>query len=83
MTANSIPKLIDALRPTLPTLAGWVGVSLWTAQTWRQNTYQPKAEKRAALVTAARKHAALLNELADKVEREGKARSGQRLHRGK
>lgn len=71
MGKNTIRELLDALRLKLPTVAGWVGVSVWSAQGWHSGTHAPKAEKRAALVKAARKHAHRLLALADKVEREG------------
>jgi hypothetical protein len=78
MTTNSLPKLIDTLRPKLGTIAQWAGVSLGLAGVWQQGTYQPKPKDRARLVRAVRKHAKELLALADKVEREGRARSTRR-----
>jgi hypothetical protein len=72
---NSIPKLLNTLRPTLSEIAAWVGVSRGLTDFWRAGAYQPKAADRARLVKAVRKHAALLLKLADAVEREGKARA--------
>jgi hypothetical protein len=76
MQKNTIPELIDAVRPNLPTVARWVGASVWTARIWQQGTYQPKPKQRAVLVKAVRKHAKELLALAEKVEREGKAQHG-------
>jgi hypothetical protein len=71
MTKNTLPKLIDALRPTLPTVARWAGAGLWTARAWQQGAYQPQPQARARLVKAARKHANEVLALAAAVEREG------------
>lgn len=84
MTAkNTIPELIDTLRPHLPTVAKWVGATIWAARVWQQGTCQPKPKQRAALVKAARNHAKELLALAERVEREGATRSTHRLHREK
>jgi hypothetical protein len=74
---NSIPKLLDTLRPTLTEIAGWAGVSRGMANFWREKKYQyqPKPKNRARLVKAVRQHAAHLLKLADEVEREGQART--------
>lgn len=72
---NSIPKLLKTLRPGLKEIAAWVGVSHGLANFWLGGQYQPKTPDRARLVTAVRKHAALLLKLADAVEREGKERA--------
>lgn len=72
---NSIPKLLDTLRPTLPTAAEWVGVSIGLARMWQQGTAQPVPEDRTQLVNAVRKHAHELLALADAVEREGTRRA--------
>jgi hypothetical protein len=73
---NTVPKLLDSLRPTMPTLAKWVGRSVWVARLWHQGTYQPKPKDRARLVKAVRTHAKQLLDLASAVEREGKAQPG-------
>ena len=78
MAKNTIRELLNALRPNMPTVAGWLDVSVWSAQSWHMGTHAPKPEKRAALVKATRKHAKELLRLADVVEREGRAQ-----HRGK
>ena len=75
MQKNTIPALIDTLRPNLPTVAGWLGVARWKAQTWQQGA-QPEPQDRARLVKAARKHAQELLMLADAVEREGNTQLG-------
>jgi len=77
MARNSIPKLLNTLRPTLIEIAEeWVGnKGRGMANFWREGTYQPKAPERARLVKAVRKHATLLLALADKVEREGQERA--------
>lgn len=72
MPKNLIPQMLDALRPQLPDVAKWVGVSIWVARDWQMANRQPKPEKRAALVKATRKHAKELLALADRVEREAK-----------
>lgn len=72
MTTNTLPELIDALRPTLRTVAEWASVSVGLGRMWQQGTYQPKPEHRAQLVRAVRKHANRLLALADRVEREGR-----------
>jgi hypothetical protein len=84
MRKNPIRDLIDALRPDMPTLAGWVGVSTWTTQSWRQGTYRPTPMKRAALVKATRKHTARLLALAERVERgeRGEKTVARRKRRG-
>jgi hypothetical protein len=69
---NSLPKLIDALRPNLPTVAKWTGRAIWVARGWQQGVHQPKPEDRARLLKAVRTHAKLLLALADTVEREGR-----------
>lgn len=71
MTSNSIPKLLDALRINVPDVATWTGVSKWVARDWSLAARQPKPEKRAKLVKAARKHVARVLALVEKVEREG------------
>jgi hypothetical protein len=76
MTRNTVPLLIDTLRPKLPTLAAWADVSVGLTQFWQQGTYQPKPDARARLVKAARKHAHELLALAEAVEREGKSQHG-------
>ena len=68
---NTVPKLVDAMRPTMPKLAKWAGVSVWVARLWQQGTYQPKPKDRARLVKAVRTHAKQLLALAEQVEREG------------
>jgi hypothetical protein len=78
MSTNTVPTLIDTLRPTLRTVAEWADVSVGLAGMWQQGTYQPKPKDRARLVRAVRKHAKELLALADKVEREGRARSTRR-----
>jgi hypothetical protein len=76
MPKNTIPALIDTLRPNLPTVATWIGVARWKAQAWQQGTAQPEPTDRARLVKAARKHAHELLTLADAVEREGNTQHG-------
>lgn len=76
MTKNTLPALLDALRPDLPTVAKWSRRSVWVARTWQQGTYQPKPPDRARLVKAVRKHVKELLALAAKVEREGKSHHG-------
>jgi hypothetical protein len=71
---NSLPKLIDTVRPTLRTIAEWGSVSVGLAQQWQQGTRQPTPEDRARLVAEVRKHAHQLLALAEHVEREGKAK---------
>jgi hypothetical protein len=73
MTKNTLPKLIDTVRPTLPEVAKWAGRSAWIARGWQQGTYQPKPKDRARLVKAIRKHVKELLALASTVEREGNA----------
>lgn len=80
MRKNPIRDLIDALRPDMPTLADWVGVSTWTLQSWRQGVYRPTPTKRAALVKATRKHTARMLTLAKRVE---KTVARPKPHRGK
>jgi hypothetical protein len=75
MTPNSIPELLDELRPTLSEIAARVGVKLGLANMWREEKSQPRPGTRAKLVAQVRKHAARLLKLADAVEREGKARA--------
>lgn len=77
MAKNSIPKLLDTLRPTLPVVAKWSGVSLWVARLWQANAYQPQASQRARLVKSARQHATTLVTLAQAVEGEGSTRSAR------
>jgi hypothetical protein len=76
MRRNTVPTLIDTLRPTLGTLAVWADVSVGLARVWQQGTYQPKTDARKRLVKAARKHAQYLLALADAVEREGNTQHG-------
>jgi hypothetical protein len=71
----ALPELIDALRPSLKEIARWADSSLGTVELWRSGIYQPRAEKRAALVRAVRMHADRLNALTDAIEREGRARA--------
>ena len=78
MTTNSVPKLLDTLRPQLPEIAGWVGVTIWVAREWQMANRQPKPDKRAKLVKAARKHVARVLALVEQVEREGKAQTTKR-----
>jgi light-regulated signal transduction histidine kinase (bacteriophytochrome) len=73
---NTVPTLIDTLRPNLPTVAKWLGVARWKAQRWQQGERQPELVDRARLVKVARKHAHELLALADAVEREGKSQHG-------
>jgi hypothetical protein len=77
MKGNTVPALIDTLRPTLNTIAVWADVSVGLARIWQQGTYQPKPDARARLVKAARKHAKELLTLADAVEREGTTHGGK------
>lgn len=72
MPKNSVPQLIDTVRPNLPAVATWSRRSVWVVRLWQQGTTQPKAKDRARLVKAVRKHAKDLLTLALKVEREGK-----------
>lgn len=72
---NTLPTLINAVRPTLPTVANWAGRSLWVARLWQQGTH-PQPKDRARLLKAIRAHANELLALADAVEREGKAQHG-------
>jgi hypothetical protein len=76
MKSNTVPGLIDALRPTLRTVAEWAEVSVGLGRMWQQGTYQPQPKDRARLVKAARKHANELLALADAVEREGNTQHG-------
>lgn len=69
---NTLPKLLDALRPNLPTVATWTGRAIWVARGWQQGAHQPIPKDRARLVKAVRSHAKLLLTLADAVEREGR-----------
>lgn len=75
MTPNSIPELLDELRPTLSEIAARVGVKLGLANMWREEKSQPRPDKRRALVLTVRAHAARLLKLADAVEREGEERA--------
>lgn len=75
MQRNTIPKLLDALRPSLAEIGRWAGAQRALTAVWQQGTYQPKPDKRRALVAAVRKHAARLLKLAEAVEREGEARA--------
>lgn len=84
--SNSVPQLIDTLRPTLRHVAEWANVSVGLAGVWQQGTYQPKQPERRKLVKAVRQHAARLLTLARAVEREGEARttdSGSRPRRAR
>lgn len=76
MKRNTVPRLIDTLRPTLRIVAAWADASVGLTQFWQQGTYQPKPDARARLVKAARKHAHEVLALADAVEREGKTQHG-------
>lgn len=69
---NSLPKLLDTLRPTLPTIAGWVDRNIWVARGWQQDAHRISTEDRARLVKAVRAHAKVLLALAATVEREGR-----------
>jgi hypothetical protein len=71
-TTNTLPKLIDALRPNLPTVAKWTGRAIWVARGWQQGAHRPNPTDRARLIRAVRTHAKLLLTLADAVEREGR-----------
>ncbi|MGH7604182.1 MAG: hypothetical protein ACRENK_09330 [Gemmatimonadaceae bacterium] len=77
MSKNTLPKLIDTLRPNLPAVAKWAGVRVWTARAWQQAAYQPNPKERARLVKATRQHAKDLLALAQKVEREGTTNQGE------
>lgn len=70
--ANSLPELLDTLRPTLPTVAGWVGRNIWVARGWQQDAHGISAKGRARLVKAVRAHAKVLLALANTVEGEGR-----------
>lgn len=76
MRRNTVPELIDALRPTLPAIAAWAAVSVGLARTWQQGVYSPNALARARLVHHARQHAKEVLALADAVEREGTTQHG-------
>ncbi len=75
---NSIPKLLNTIRPSLEDIAAWVGRSRALAAVWLDGRFQPKAPERARLIKAVRKHAALLLKLADEIEREGHERAATR-----
>lgn len=80
---NSVPKLLHALTGTpLREVARWTEVSIPLAHVWKVGTYQPKPTERFALLAGTRKHALLLLELADKVEREGHARAAVAIRDG-
>jgi hypothetical protein len=70
---NTLPLLIDSLRPNLPTVAKWTGRAIWVARGWQQGINRPKPRDRARLLKAVRKHAHQLLALADAVEREGRS----------
>lgn len=72
---NSVPKLLNTIRPTLEDIAAWADRSRALANVWRNGKFQPKDPDRDRLVKAVRKHAALLLKLADAVEREGQERT--------
>jgi hypothetical protein len=76
MPTNTIPRLINAVRPNLPTVAKWSRRSVWVARLWQQGAYQPMANDRIRLVKAVRKHAKELLLLAAQVEREGRRPRG-------
>ncbi len=67
---NSVPALINKLRPTLSVIAGWMDVSVGLAQMHQQGTFQPQPQARARLVKAVQRHAKELLALAAKVDRE-------------
>lgn len=69
--ANTVPNLLNALRPTVGDVAQWVGKSRDLITLWIMGRYQPRPDDRTALVRAIRKHANRLLALAEKVEREG------------
>jgi len=73
--ANSIPQLLEELRPTLAKVAGWVNSPRPSVEAWRWGRYQPQTDKRAILIKAVRKHAAELLRLAQAVEDEGETRT--------
>jgi hypothetical protein len=75
MPKNTVPQLIDTVRPNLPAVAKWSRRSVWVVRLWQQGTTHPKAKDRARLVKAVRKHANDLLTLAAKVEHEGKTPS--------
>lgn len=70
---NSLPALLDAVRPNLNDVAEWAGRTRAAVEAWRERRAQPKADQREALVLAVRQHAARLLDLAAAVEREGRA----------
>ncbi|MEX2179332.1 MAG: hypothetical protein WD801_11510 [Gemmatimonadaceae bacterium] len=74
MRTNTLPALLDTVRPTLRTVAEWAEVSVGLARMWQQGTYQPKPKERARIVRRIRNHAKGLLALAEKVEREGTTR---------
>lgn len=74
-TKNTVPELLNALRPDLRDIAGWSGVSRGLTAFWVSGAFQPKPAARARLVRAVRKHAKKLLDLADAVEHEGQAPS--------
>ena len=63
---NTLPKLLNALRPTMRTVSTWSGASLPVVRTWQQGAYRPKAEKRKALLKAVRKHATTMTGVCSK-----------------
>ena len=71
---NTVPKLLNTLRPTLADIANWVNVSRSLVDGWRSGSYEPLPKKRTAFIKATRQHAALLLRLAARVEREGASR---------
>lgn len=75
MASNSIPELLDRLRPTLQDVADWAHVSRALVVAWRAGLSQPRKKARVKLVANIRKHAANLSRLAEAVEREGEARA--------
>ena len=68
---NSVPRLLNTLRPTLAEIAQWANVSRSLADGWRAGSYPPTPAKRRAIIKAVRQHAKRLLDLADKVEHEG------------
>lgn len=39
---NSVPKLVNAIRPSLNDIAVWTGKSRALANVWRDGKFQPK-----------------------------------------
>jgi len=57
MPRNSLPSLINCIRPTLGTIAEWADVSVGLARMWQQGTLQLQPEDRSRFVKAIRQHA--------------------------